>query len=103
MGDSALCWWNETRLDFLIIEAEKVKLLVWKYYYLLQENKAKNGKYPPGLDLLKTDFPAVTLSDSERLKFLSTGMQFTLHTEDAKLKLAVSVDHDSKFAVKMLP
>lgn len=94
---------NETRLDFLNIEAEKVKLLVWKYYYLLQEYKAKNGKYPPGLDLLKTDFPAVTLSDSERLKLLSTGMQFTLHAEDAKLKLAVSVDHDSRFVVKMLP
>ncbi len=94
---------TETNLNFLNVEAEQLKLNVWKYYYLLQEYKAKNGKYPTDLRQLQKDFPGVTFNDIQNLKLVATDLQFTLQVESTKLKIAVSVDHDSKFVVKMLP
>lgn len=94
---------NEADPEFLNVEAEKLKLTVWKYYYLQQEYKTKHGKYAAGLDMLKKDFPEVSFNDSEGIKLFTTDLQFTIRAESAKLKLAASVDHDSKFAVKTLP
>ncbi len=94
---------NETDLQFLNTEAEKMKLTVWKYYYLEQEYKTINGKYATNLEMLKSYFPKVNFTDAQGIKLIATDLQFTLHGESAKLKLAVSVDHDSKFVVKTLP
>ncbi len=94
---------NETNLQFLNVEAEQLKLTLWKYYYLQQDYKAKNGKYATDLAVLQSAFPGVTFKDIQGLKLLATDLQFTLQKEDTKLKMAASVDHDSKFVLKMLP
>ncbi len=94
---------NQTDLQFLDIEAERMKLTVWKYYYLQQDYKSKTGKYATTFDMLRKDFPAVNFVDSQSLNLVATDLQFTIKAESAKLKFAVSVDHDSKFVVKMLP
>jgi hypothetical protein len=94
---------NETNLQFLNEEAEKLKLLVWKYYYLQQEYKGKNGKYATEIATLKKDFPGVSFSDSQALKLTATDLQFTLQAESVKLKTAFSVDNESKFVVRLLP
>lgn len=94
---------NEIDLSFLNTEAEQLKLTVWKYYYLEQEYKMKYGKYATDLNVLQKEFPDVTFKDLQRIKLFATDFQFTLKAEDSKQKLAVSVDNDSKFVVKMLP
>ena len=94
---------NETNLQFIDQDAERLKLKVWKYYYLQQEYKAQNGKYATDLTVLQKNFPGVTFGDTDNLKLVATDLQFVLQAENTKLKLAVSVDHDSKFAVKSLP
>lgn len=79
-----------------------LKLTVWKYYYLQQDYKARNGKYATSIDILTEDFPGVTFNKVKGLKLFATDFQFTLLVENPRLKLAVSVDHDSKFVVKKL-
>ncbi len=94
---------NETNYQFVNVEAERIKLTVWKYYYLMQEYRAKNGKYPTDFALLEKHFPGVSFNDNQDIKLIGTDIQFLLQNNSSKLKLAVSVDHDSKFATKILP
>jgi hypothetical protein len=94
---------NETDLNFLDEKTERLKLEVWKYYYLQQDYRSRNGKYATSLDLLRKDFPEVSFTEMPELELLSTGLQFVLSVQDDHLKIAVSVDQDSKFVVKMLP
>lgn len=68
----------------------------------MQEYRAKNGKYRADLSLLEKHFPGVSFKDNQDLELLGTDYQFHLQKNNAKLKLAVSVDHDSKFATKIL-
>jgi hypothetical protein len=94
---------NETDFKFINVESEQLKITVWKYYYLMQDFKARNGKYPADLGILQKDFPAVSFQDIQGMKLIGTDFQFTLLTENSRLKLAITVDNDSKFAVKILP
>lgn len=94
---------SETNMNFVNNEVEQLKLNVWKYYYLQQDYRAKNGKYATNFDQLKEDFPLVNFKESSSLRLTGTEFQYVIQAEDPKLKTAISVDHESKFVVKMLP
>lgn len=93
---------SETKMDFINPEVEKLKLIVWKYYYLQQEYRGINKAYALNLTMLIKAFPKVTFNDMAGLKLSGTDQQYILTLENPEQKIAVSVDHESKFAVKML-
>lgn len=94
---------NEVPAPFLNQQEEQLKLNVWKYYYLLQEYKAKNAKYPTDLAQLVKFFPDVNFTDSNSIKLVATNFQFTLQSESVKLNLMASVDNNGKFIVTKMP
>ncbi len=66
--------------SFLSPQVEKLKLILWKYYYLQQEFKRKNGKYAARLKQLDKLFPGekgLTKSKS-KIKMCADGRQFLL-------------------------
>ncbi|MGH2645691.1 MAG: carbohydrate-binding family 9-like protein, partial [Chitinophagaceae bacterium] len=62
--------------DFLSEKGEKIKLILWKYYYLQQIYKSQNGHYAISIDQLNAAFlQQAGISDS-KLKMEATPHQF---------------------------
>lgn len=93
---------NEIIGNFLNLETEQLKLSLWKYYYLQQEFKTKNGRYATSLEQIRTEFPGVSFPEIKNIRLLATELQFTLLAENAPEKVAFSLDHESRFVVKKL-
>jgi hypothetical protein len=77
-------------------QSDRLRLTLWKYYYLQQDYKERNGNYATSLDYLKKDFPKVTFLDIAGLKLLGTPLQFTLQVEDKAAAKILSIDHEGR-------
>jgi hypothetical protein len=76
--------------------SDKLRLTLWKYYYLQQDFKERHGTYAISIADLKKDFPAVTFSDDYALKLLATQVQFTIQSEDKTSGKLFAIDHEGK-------
>ncbi|MEJ7779780.1 MAG: carbohydrate-binding family 9-like protein [Daejeonella sp.] len=94
---------NEMNLNFINEEVERLKLQVWKYYYLQQDYKARNGKYASDLVQLQAKFPEVSFQEQPGIKLIATDLQFTVQLQNMSQKITLSVDQDGKFVSNILP
>ncbi len=84
--------------DFLSPEVEKLKLLLWKYYYLQQEFRNKNGKYATSLeqlDKIYTGEPGLT-ADKSNIKMNANEHQFWLQVFLPSLNENMAVDEEGQ-------
>ncbi len=88
---------GEPRQDFLDTETEKLKLILWKYFYLQQEFKNKYGKYAKDHQQIKEVFSDLSLPDIPELKMTGTEFQFIIQLEYPDLKNVFTLDHEGKF------
>ena len=84
--------------SFLSPGIEKLKLLVWKYYYLQQQFKKRNGKYATRLkqlDKLFTGDARLTESRS-KIKMFADGRQFFLEVFLASTNEMMSLNDEGE-------
>lgn len=84
--------------SFLSPEVEKLKLLLWKYYYLQQEFKRKNGKYAirlKHLDKLYTGETGLAKSKS-KIKMYADGRQFLSEVFSASTNEMMSLNDEGE-------
>jgi len=82
--------------DTTYVELDRSRLVLWKYYYLQQDYKKRNGKYATGLNDLKGDFPAVTFPDGEGLTLSATPFQYTLQLEVKTARKILKIDQEGR-------
>ncbi|WP_176767654.1 carbohydrate-binding family 9-like protein [Daejeonella rubra] len=87
-------------LNFLNPELEELKLKIWKYFYLQQDFKTRNGKYALNIEQLKKQYPDISFENAEGIKISATNSQFNLELESSLPDFLISLDHDGKFLVK---
>ncbi len=75
---------------------DELRLILWKYYYLQQDYRERNGRYATSLENLKKDFPKVTFQDIAGLKLLGTPLQFTIQIEEKASAKMLSIDHEGR-------
>lgn len=84
--------------SFLSPEVEKLKLLLWKYYYLQQNFKEKNGIYATALeqlDKIYTGDPGLT-ADESNIKMNADEHQFWLQVFLPSLDENMSIDEEGE-------
>jgi hypothetical protein len=77
-------------------QSDWLRLILWKYYYLQQDYRDRNGKYATNLDDLKRDFPSVTFADGAGLQLWATPFQFTIQLRDNVSGKVLSIDHEGR-------
>jgi hypothetical protein len=80
--------------NFLSTGDEKLKLLLWKYYYLQQEYRKRNENYATNLDVLDKLFhiDSGLTADASHLKMFSDGQQFLVQVFLPSLNKTMSVN-----------
>ena len=91
--------------SFLSEETEKLKLLLWEYYYLQQQYKSNNGKYAATIDQL--DAMAAALHDIKngdaRIRMFSNEKQFRIEGKVTSSNEYISVDHEGELRMERIP
>jgi hypothetical protein len=77
-------------------KGDALRLILWKYYYLQQDYKNRNGAYATTMDALKRDFPAVSFLDEDGLQLSATPLQYTMQLEDITAKKNLRIDHEGR-------
>jgi hypothetical protein len=88
--------------SFLSPEVEKLKLLLWKYYYLQQDFKAQSGIYATALeqlDKIYTGDPGLT-ADESNIKMNANEHQFWLQVFLPSLNENMSVDEEGEMYIE---
>ncbi|KAA9037712.1 carbohydrate-binding family 9-like protein [Ginsengibacter hankyongi] len=89
---------------FLSEKTEKLKLILWKYYYLQQEFKRVNGKYSNNLKQLKKmykDGPSLNEKDFE-IKLYADEYQFLIKGSYPGVDHLLSVDEEGELNIDNL-
>jgi hypothetical protein len=90
---------------FLSEKTEKLKLMLWKYYYLQQEYKKKQGKYaanPNQLDMIYTGDRVLKNPESE-IKLAANDHQFWIQIFLPELNKYISVDEQGELHIEDVP
>jgi hypothetical protein len=82
--------------DIANAELDRLRLVLWKYYYLQQDFKKRNGKYASTLVDLKSDFPAVTFHDTPEILLSATPLQYTMQVEAKSSGKRLSIDQEGR-------
>ncbi len=83
--------------QFLSDKNEKLKLLLWRYYYLQHNYKDKYGHYASSIKKLNRAFPrGASPKNSNKLHMESTKHQFWIQCEFPALHKRLSVNQDSE-------
>ncbi len=94
---------GELSEKFLDPGLEQSKLSLWKYYYLQQEYKTKNGIYALNADELRSAFPGVNIKNVPYIKIISTPGQFSLQLPIPPSGILLTLDNEGKFLEKPIP
>ena len=81
---------------FLSEETEKLKLALWKYYYLQQQYRSNNGKYAATidqLDMMAAGLPAVK---DAGIRMIANEKQFWIEGKAASSNEYISVDNEGE-------
>jgi hypothetical protein len=82
--------------NFANSETEQAKRVLWKYYYLQQDYKAKNGKYATTIADLQKDFPNVAFVEASGIRLIGTELQYQLQVINPALKATLTIDHEGR-------
>lgn len=77
-------------------QPDRLRLILWKYYYLQQDYKERNGHYATSLENLTGNFPKVTFLDIAGLNLWGTPLQFTIQVEDKGSAKVITIDHEGR-------
>ncbi len=87
---------------FLSEETEKLKLALWKYYYLQQQYRRNNGKYAATtdqLDAIAAGLPAL----KSTIRMLANEKQFWIEGTIASSNEYISVDNEGELRMERIP
>ena len=87
--------------SFLSEKTEKLKLLLWKYYYLQKEYERTNGRYATTLDELDKIYNGPRLDEDERsVKMFADGRQFYIQCLIPDTGKYFSVDDEGEVRIE---
>jgi hypothetical protein len=87
---------NNNTTDFLSTEDEKIKLILWKYYYLQQIYKAKYRSYATAVSQLNDAFPKEAGTEDSQLQMEATAHQFRLECFLPSMDKYISVNEEGE-------
>lgn len=87
---------KEDTTDFLSEKDEKIKLILWKYYYLQQIYKSEKGHYAISIEQLNNAFPKEAGISDSRLQMEATPHEFWMecYLPDAKEYVTLNEEGD---------
>ncbi len=89
--------------DFLSNKDEKIKLILWKYYYLQQIYNSQHSHYAASVDQLKQAFPQEAGIEDSRLQMEATPHQFWMECYLPVAKEYMSVNEEGNLEEQYQP